>query len=105
MQRSNAAFPRILHEGTHRITNPPKSVTVRFLDDLSKRVDIAADEQQQQIDALERLVLNRAALVNIEQDGRKVHFTFTRRGAVHRITCYADMSLDVSKARKELLDD
>ncbi len=72
---------------------------------LTQRIDAAADEQQQQIDALERLVLNRAALVNIEQDGRKIRFTFTRRGEVRRIECYADMSVDVAAIRKVLLDD
>ena len=86
------------------MTNPNTTTTIQFLDNLAQRVDIAADEQQQQIDALERLVLNRAALVNIEQDGRKVHFTFMRRGQVHRVTCYADMSMDVAAVRKELLD-
>lgn len=79
-------------------------ITTGSLGLLKERVDSAADDLQHQVDALERLLLNRAALVNIEQDGRKVHFTFTRKGAVHRITCYADMSLDVRKARKDLLD-
>lgn len=72
---------------------------------LQKRIDTAADEQQQQIDALERLLLNRATLVNVEQDGRKIRFLFTRRGAVHAVTCYADMSVDLAQIKKDLLDE
>lgn len=82
----------------------PNSVTVNFLTDLSKRVDAAADDQQQQIDALEQLVLNRAALVAIEQDGRTLRLTFTRRGELHQIEAYAGMSVDVAALRKKLLD-
>ena len=79
--------------------------TVTFLDNLSKRVDTAADDLQQQVDALEMQLLKRTALVNIEQDGRKVRFTFIRRGALTRVECYADMSMDVAALRKELLGD
>lgn len=86
------------------MTNPLTDPTAT-LGYLAKRVDAAADEQQRQIDALERLVLNRASLVGIEQDGRKVRFVFTRRGAIHTVTCYADMSLDLAATRKVLLDD
>jgi len=71
---------------------------------LTQRVDTAADEMQQQIDALELLVLNRAALIDITQDGRKLQFTFTRRGQIYRVEAYADMSVDVAGIRKELLE-
>jgi len=41
----------------------------------SQRVDVAADDLQQQVDALEMVVLSRAALVNIDQDGPKLRTT------------------------------
>lgn len=69
-----------------------------------KLIDIATDEQQQQIDALEQLVLNRAALSSITVDGRKLRFTFVRRGAVYQITSYAGMDTTVEKWRKDLLE-
>lgn len=72
---------------------------------LTKRIDTAADDQQAQIDALEQLVLRRAALVDVARDGRKLKFTFTRRGEVHVVECYADMATDVAAIRKALLDD
>lgn len=68
------------------------------------RVDTAADDLQRQVDALELVVLNRAALVNVEQDGRTLRLTFTRRGALHRIEAYAGMSVSVDSIRKELLE-
>lgn len=71
---------------------------------IAQRTEAAIDEQQMQIEALEQLVLNRAALVDVRQDGRKVHFLFTRRGAVRQITCYADMSVDVAAIRRDLLE-
>lgn len=67
-------------------------------------INTAADDQQQQIDALEQLVLTRAALTSITVDGRKILFTFVRRGAVHQIVTYASMDSDVARWRKELLE-
>jgi len=70
----------------------------------SQRVDVAADDLQQQVDALEMVVLTRAALVNIDQDGPKLRITLTRRGQIHRIEAYAGMSMDVAALRRELLE-
>ena len=72
---------------------------------IAHRVDASHDDQQKQIDALEQLVLNRTALVDIQQDGRKVQFTFTRRGEVHRVECYADMSMNVAELRRALVEN
>ena len=80
-------------------------ITTQTLGFLAQRVEIAADEQQQQINALEQVLLNRTALVDIQQNGRKVEFLFTRRGAIHKVECYADMSMNVAEIRKVLLDD
>jgi len=69
-------------------------------------INAAADDQQQQIDALEQLVLNRAALISIERvDGRIIRFTFTRRGQVFRCETYGTWDQDVDAWRKALLED
>lgn len=74
--------------------------------DMSARlIDTAADEQQKQIDALETLVLNRAMLVNLERDGRKVRLTMVRRGAPTVIELYGDMSFDLAATHRTLLGD
>lgn len=70
-----------------------------------KLIDIAADEQQQQIDALERQLLNRAALVSIEPDGNKLRFMFVRRGAPTVVMVYNSLSMPLAALRKELLED
>lgn len=69
-----------------------------------QRIDTAADEQQKQIDALEKLVLNRATLHDIRREGRKILLTFVRRGEVHRLTFYSYMAFDIARHRKELLE-
>lgn len=69
------------------------------------RIDTAADDMQQQVDALEQLVLSRAMLVAVESDGRTLRFKFTRRGQVHQIDTYNAMGLDVAEIRKVLLED
>lgn len=78
---------------------------IEALQRLSERVDIAADDQQKQIDALEQLLLKRTALTNIERDGRTIRLTFVRRGEVHRLNMYAAMSFDLDGARAVLLED
>ncbi len=84
---------------TNPLTDPSATLGL-----LAQRVDAAADEQQQQIDALEQLLLNRATLVNIEQSGAKMILTFTRRGQVHRIEAHASMSTDIAALRRELIE-
>lgn len=73
--------------------------------DLTLRVNAGADDLQQQVDALEQLVLNRAALVSIEPDGRKLRLLFTRRGALHAVDVYNSVSVPLPELRKILLED
>lgn len=68
-------------------------------------INAAADEMQQQIDALELLILRRAALVGVVADGRKLRFTFQRRGALHQVECYNAMGLNVEELQRVLLGD
>ena len=80
-------------------------LAVEIREQYHKVIDAGIDDMQQQIDALEQLLLNRAALVNVAVDGRKVRFTFTRRGQVHQVEAYADMSLDIASVRRALLEE
>lgn len=72
---------------------------------LSKRVDTAADDMQAQLDTLETVLRQRAVLVSIEQDGRKLRLTFTRNNKVYQIEAYATVDMPVSHWRDELLGD
>lgn len=73
---------------------------------LAQLVNTAADDQQRQIDALERLLLNRASLVGVAVvESRTLRFTFTRRGQVHQVDTYNALGLSADEIKKVLLDD
>lgn len=72
----------------------------------AERLRLAAelDEAKQQVTAIEQIALTRALLVGIERDGRRVIFTFSRRGQVHRCETYGTWDQPVEQWRKELVE-
>ena len=73
-------------------------------DTLLQRVNIAADDQQAQIDALERALNKRAHLIGITRNGRKVQFTFVRAGRLTICEFFGTMDNDIESWKHELLE-
>lgn len=60
-------------------------------------------DAREQLDGIELRLRERAALISITREGRKLHFTFVRNGSPYRVTCMGTWSDDVDGWKKELL--